>query len=305
MLRNKPCPDCDLPNRRSFLQATAVSLAGFAVPRSSIAQDAQALQEPSETAVSAFFETLTPEQKQVICFPWDHTDADRGLLRTHVSNNWQITRPTIDSAFFTKQQKHLLHDAFRGLFHPDWYPRLVKQLKDDTGGKPWGAEQSVALFGTPGQGKFELVMTGRHMTVRIDGNSEDHVALGGPIFHGHAPVFVEKKDHPGNIFWQQALECNKVFTLLDGQQQKQALVRARPAEAEVPFQGKEGTFDGLPVTAMSRDQQAELRKVLGSLVDPYRQRDREEILPGEAGWTQHLPPGFLRGGRYREGSRLG
>jgi hypothetical protein len=278
MSNEKRCPDCDSLDRRHFLLAAAVSLGGFAVPRQTIAQDSSAVKEVSETAVSAFFETLTPEQKKIICFNWEHTEGDRGLLRTHVSNNWQITKPHIDSNFYTKKQKQLLHDAYKGLFHPDWYPKMLKQLKDDTEGKAWGAEQSVALFGTPGQGKFEMVMTGRHMTVRIDGNSEDHVALGGPIFHGHAPIFVEKKDHPGNVFWQQAIQANKVFTLLDGKQQKQALVRARPAEAEVPLQGKEGTFDGIAVKEMASDQKAELKKVLASLVEPYRQRDRDEIM---------------------------
>jgi hypothetical protein len=273
------CPDCDSPlDRRGFLAVSAVSLAGFAVPRQTTLADPPSPKGASETAVSAFFDTLTAKQKKTICFGWDHTETERGLLRTHVSNNWQITRPHIAGDFYTKKQKDLLHDAFKGLFHPEWYPKLVKQLKDDTGGKPWGAEQSVALFGTPGQGKFELVMTGRHMTVRIDGNSEDHVALGGPIFHGHAPIFNEKKDHPGNVFWHQALQANKVFTLLDGKQQKQALARARPAEAEVPLQGKDGTFDGIPVHELTGDQQAEVKKVLQCLVEPYRQSDRDEIM---------------------------
>jgi hypothetical protein len=278
MSEPRRCPDCAPSfDRRSFLAVSAVSLAGFAVPRQSFAESPSP-KGASETAVKAFFETLTEAQKKAICFGWDHTDGERGLLRTHVSNNWQITAPHIASDFYIKKQKNLLHDAFKGLFSPEWYPKMLQQLKDDTGGKPWGAEQSVALFGTPGQGKFELVMTGRHMTVRIDGNSEDHVALGGPIFHGHAPIFNEKKAHPGNVFWHQALEANKVFTLLDDKQQKQALARSRPHEAEVPFQGKEGTFDGIPITQLTGDQKDAVKKVLRSLVEPYRQEDRDEIM---------------------------
>lgn len=278
MSEPRRCPDCDANfDRRSFLAVSAVSLAGFAVPRQALG-DTPSPKGISETAVKAFFDTLTEQQKKAICFGWDHTDGERGLLRTHVSNNWQITRPHIASEFYTKKQKTLLHDAFKGLFSPEWYPKLIQQLKDDTGGRSWGAEQSVALFGTPGQGKFELVMTGRHMTVRIDGNSEDHVALGGPIFHGHAPIFTEKKAHPGNVFWHQALEANKVFSLLDGKQQKQALTRSRPHEAEVPLQGKDGTFDGIPIKDLARDQKDEVKKVLKCLVEPYRQEDRDEIM---------------------------
>ena len=55
-------------------------------------------------------------------------------------------------------------------------------------------------------------MTGRHMTLRCDGNSTEHVAFGGPIFYGHAASgFNEKADHPGNVFWPQALAANKVY----------------------------------------------------------------------------------------------
>ncbi len=278
---NEPhsCPDCERgPDRRFFLAATAVSLAGWAIPKQTLVADSSSGRGASETAVKAFFESLSEKQKKEVWFNWQHQDPNRGLLRTHVSNNWQITRPHISSDFYSKKQKDLLHDAFKGLFHPEWYPKLIKQLKDDTGGKPWGAEQSVALFGTPGQGKFELVMTGRHMTIRIDGNSEDHVALGGPIFHGHAPIFVEKKDHPGNIFWNQSLQANRVFHLLDGNQHKRDLVRVRPHEAEVPLQGKEGTFDGIPIKELSADQKAEVKKVLTCLIEPYRQNDRDEIM---------------------------
>jgi len=279
MSEPRPCPDCEPAfDRRCFLAVSAISLAGFAVPRQQIIAETRVRAETSETAVAAFYKTLTAAQKKEICYAWDHTEKERGLLRSHVSNNWQITPQHIDSEYYTKQQKMLLHDAFKGLFSPEWYPLITRQLKEDSGGKAWGNGQSVALFGTPGQGKFELVMTGRHMTIRIDGNSEDHVALGGPIFHGHAPIANEKKNHEGNVFWHQAQEANRVFTLLDGKQQKQALVKIRPHEAEVPLQGKEGSFDGIHIKELTSDQKAEVKKVMHTLIAPYRQIDRDEIM---------------------------
>jgi len=122
-------------------------------------------------------------------------------------------------------------------------------------------------------------MTGRHLTIRADGDSESHVALGGPIFHGHAASgFVEKVHHPGNVFWHQALLANKVYQLLSGKQQQQALVARRPAEAAVNFRGPKGKFSGIPVTELSGDQKEALQKVLLSLIEPYRQEDRDEVL---------------------------
>lgn len=286
----KPCPDCEAMeapalDRRRFLStmgAAATTAVAASLPLIEAVPQAAAQstpKSPAETAVKAFYDSLSPEQRKIICFEWDHEDAKRGLLRTRVANNWQITSPTIDSGYFSKEQKIILHDIFKGLFQPEWYPKMLKQLRDDTEGRPWGAGQSVAVFGKPGQGKFEFVMTGRHLTIRADGNSEDHVALGGPIFHGHAAEsFNEKPNHPGNIFWHQALKANEVFQMLDGKQRKIALVAESPHEADVPFRGVKGPFPGLPVTEMSSDQKAVVEATLKSLIEPYRQEDRDEIM---------------------------
>lgn len=288
--KKKPvtCPDCDgvgealATDRRSFLgtaAATAAAVAAggvelFATPRASAAPKPDS---KPESVVKALYESLKDSQKKEICFPWDYKDA-RGLLRTHVSNNWQITKQHIDSDFFTKDQKQMVLDIYKNLFNPDWHAKLMKQLKDDTGGKAWGADQSIAIFGTPGSGKFEFVMTGRHLTCRADGNSEDHVAWGGPIFHGHAADgFNEKAEHPGNVFWAQALEANKVYKMLDEKQQKAALVARIPAESAVNFKGKEGKFPGIPIKELSKDQRGGIEKVLTMLLEPYRKEDVEEV----------------------------
>ena len=99
-------------------------------------------------------------------------------VRTHVSNNWQITDKKLNSGFFSKDQQDLIEALFWGMYTPDWHDRIKKQLQDDAGG--YGKEQSIAIFGTPGSGKFEFVMTGRHLTIRADGDSTDHAAFGGP-----------------------------------------------------------------------------------------------------------------------------
>jgi hypothetical protein len=283
--RNDTCPDCDGGlDRRDFLRTVGVSAAAaatggltvFATPR---AHAAPTPSSPAETAAKALYESLTDEQKKQVAFPWDHKDATRGLLRTHVSNNWQVTKPHIRSDFYTKKQQALIHDVFKGVINPEWYAKFLKQLKDDTGGKEWGADQSIALFGTPGNGPFEMVMTGRHMTLRADGNSTDHVAFGGPIFYGHAASgFNEKVHHPGNVFWPQAEAANKVFQMLDGKQQEKALVRRRPAESAVAFKGPQGPFPGIAVAELNEEHKKELQKVLALLIEPFRKEDQDEAL---------------------------
>jgi hypothetical protein len=120
-------------------------------------------------------------------------------------------------------------------------------------------------------------MTGRHMTIRCDGNSTEHVAFGGPIFYGHDPKgeFYEEAGHPDNIYWHQAQAANKVFDMLDGKQREQALIAKSPIEQDAGFHE---TIPGLMVGEMSSDQQALVQGVLKMLLAPYRQGDKEEAL---------------------------
>ncbi len=284
------CPDCDGDfslDRRDFLRtvgasAAAASLPLFATPR---VEAAPTPRSAAETAVKGLYDSLTDEQRKEICFDWDYQDPKRGLLRTHVSNNWQITPHQIRGGpkeFYTKKQQMIIHDIWKGIINPEWYARFVKQLKDDTNGREWGMQQSIAIFGKPGSEKFEFVLTGRHMTLRADGNTESHVAFGGPIFYGHQASRVaglqEKVGHPHNIFWHQAQLANLVYSMLDPRLKSKALVDRTPRESAVPFQGSKGQFPGLPVAEMAEEQKKELQRVLMSLVEPFRKEDQEEAL---------------------------
>ena len=268
-------------SRREFLHhaghsALALGAAAYFSPLAARAADA-ATKQPAESLVKLLYESLSPKQREQICFPWQHQDKDLGLLRTRVSANWNITDPTLNSDFYKPEQRELVTAIYRGIIHPDWHERMDQQQYDDAGG--WGENNSIALFGTPGDGPSELVLTGRHMTLRCDGDSAEHVAFGGPIFYGHDPSGTGDDDarHEGNVFWPQAAEANKLYQALDGKQQKLALVKDAPGESEVPFRGLNGKFDGIPVTELSADQKARVQEVLHKLIEPYRQSDRDEV----------------------------
>ena len=223
-------------DRRNFLLETGlVALATGAagsVPQlaaaageSVIAGDGKSSRSP-ESIVKLLYESFTPGQRETVCFGWDHDDEDRGLLRSRVSANWMITPPTLNSDFYTAEQVEMVRAIFEGIVHPDWHQRYYQQQEDDSDG--FGERNGVAIFGRPDSGKFEFVLTGRHMTLRCDGNSAEHVAFGGPIFYGHAANdFNEEPNHPGNIFWPQAVEANRLYEALDGRQQQ--LLPARTA----------------------------------------------------------------------------
>jgi hypothetical protein len=271
-----------LPRRHFLAGGVGGAAAGLAGPHLLRAAEPQpgavpaAEVEPSaETLAGRLHASLSPRQREKVCFAWDYVHPKFGLLRTRVANNWNATEPTLAGDFFTGEQRRLVRDIFEQLVTPEWHARFDKQMEDDCGG--FGHDQSIALIGAPGSGRFQFLLTGRHMTLRCDGDSAEHVAFGGPIFYGHdAGGDTEEPNHPGNVFWPQALAANGVFGMLDGRQRKQALVDTLPRENAVAFRARGVVPAGIAVTDLSADQRAELERVLGLLLEPFRAGDRAE-----------------------------
>ena len=263
--------------RREFLKHSASALAlastGLQLPLAAATE-----RKTPETLVKVLYDSMNEKQKKAVCFDWNYIEPKRGLLRTRLENNWKITKPSIDSGFYTGEQKALMREIFLGMTHPAWHERYDKQLKDDVGG--FGKRQSIAIFGKPGTDQFEFVLASRHMTLRCDGNSAEHVAFGGPILYAHeGERTFEKPNHPGNVFWHQALAANKLYDMFDGKQRKQALLTSgMPSEEMIGFRGPGGKFHGIKVADFSADQKAHLQSVLKLLLEPFRQSDQDEVV---------------------------
>ena len=275
------CPaDLNSQSRRDFLKrAGALALAASGLPLYSRVSPAAtaAQQKTPETLVKILHDSLTPDQKKEIVFAWNYVEKKRALLRTRLENNWKITRPSIKSSFYTADQQVLIRKIFLGMTNPDWHQRWDQQLDDDIGG--FGKRQSIAIFGEPGTDKFEFVLASRHMTLRCDGNSAEHVAFGGPILYAHeGGATFEKPHHPSNVFWHQALGANKLYDMFDGKQRKKALViNGMPSEELVGFRSPGENFHGIGVREFSADQKEHLQSVLKLLLEPFRQSDQDEV----------------------------
>ena len=285
------CPDCAPLSRRDFLKTTSGAvLASAAVPMLGRAAEVGA-KAKSETLVTTLYQSLSEQQRATVCFPFDHP------LRSKVDNNWHITKQTLTD-FFTADQQAMVREIFRGLHSPEYAERVIKQVEHDSGKKGFG-DSSVALFGQPGSGKFEFVLTGRHCTRRCDGDSVEGAAFGGPIFYGHAAQgFDEKPDHPGNAYWFQAVRANEVFQMLDGKQRGLALLgdsRNEQGTKTVELTGKTSGLPGIPMTELSRDQREHVRKVMADLLAPFRKPDADEAmkLVEDAGFD-HLHMAFFK-----------
>ena len=262
------CPDCESFDRRSFLKtAGAATLAGVAMPMF-VGQAglfaAPTAKSSAETAVGRFYGLLSDEQKKTLCFPFEHE------LRQRINANWHVTKPKIGSDFFNKDQQTVISAIIRGVTSEEGYERLKKQMDEDAGGLD---EFSVAVFGEPGTGPFEWELTGRHLTLRVDGNSVDKAAFGGPIIYGHG-----EETPKDNIYHYQTKQVNEVFKALDAKQSEKALVAKAPSEAAVALQGENGKFPGIAVSELSADQKQLVTKTVQMLLSPYRQEDVDEAM---------------------------
>ena len=66
--------------------------------------------------------------------------------------------------------------------------------------------------------------------------------------------------------------------MLDGKQREKALRPKAPEESDIGFRSKGEAIDGIAIESFSRDQKEHAQKLLHSLLEPYRLKDREEAL---------------------------
>ncbi len=253
-----------LDRRRFMAGLSAATVAGGLAglfPRSLAAAESSA---GAEQAVRELYATLSDAQKQTICLPFKHK------LRSRISPNWQITKPTLGEDFYSPAQRELAQRVVKSLCSEDGYQRLQKQVADDAGGLE---DYSMALFGTPDSGQFHWELTGRHLTLRADGDRHDRLAFGGPVVYGHG-----EEEPENNLFFYQTQQVNKVFASLEGPQRPKALIEKSPREADVQLQGAAGQFRGIPVRDLSPDQKQLVVESLQVLLAPFRSEDVQEVM---------------------------
>ncbi|GIW97025.1 MAG: hypothetical protein KatS3mg111_0358 [Pirellulaceae bacterium] len=260
-------------SRRHFVAGSAAVGAGIVLAsRAGSATAAPAAARgDSETLVQQLYGTLTDRQKMQCCFSFDDP------LRQKVDNNWHITKVRVGQDFNADQQD-LIRQIFLGLHSEEYADKVMHQVEHDGGFK----NCSIALFGQPGSGKFEFVLTGRHVTRRCDGDSVEGAAFGGPIFYGHAArSFNESPLHEDNVYWFQAVRANELYQALDGRQRKMALLgrsRGEHGTETVKLKGTDQGLAGIPVSELTEDQRQLARQVMADLLLPFREQDRQECI---------------------------
>ena len=264
----RPCPDCENPlDRRQFLATTAgvavaASASSLLVP--GMLQAAPKSSGAAEGLVGELHESLSADQKKEMVLSWDDP------RRTKINANWHITKASVGK-FFTKAQQDLIQQIVKGVTSEDGYDRFLKQMEYDAGGI---GEYSVALFGDPAKKPFEFELTGRHLTLRADGNSTPGAAFGGPIVYGHG----EQGNIKQNLFFHLTERADEVFKALDGKQRTQALLTDAPSEGAVKLRPENREIPGIAGSELSKDQQQLVTAVFKDIISSYREEDVQEAM---------------------------
>jgi len=261
------CDVCEtsslVSTRRKFLATTAATASLVAYPRSMVFSET-AVKPTAESTIAELFQSLDSEQLPVVARAWDDP------LRKQVNANWHVTKPLIGGKFYTASQKSLSEKIVKQLTSEAGYTRLKAQTEDDDGGIE---AYSMAWFGKPGESKFEWMLTGRHLTLRADGNCQDKIVFGGPVVYGHG----EESSPKDNLFYYQTEKVQSVFESLSAEQKKQALIASNaPPEAKVPIQGSTGKFLGLQASSLQGEQRSLFQQALTSILSMYRDEDSTE-----------------------------
>ena len=169
--KHRECPDCSEEegrgnrpyDRRQFLTAAAgvaAAAAAGGVPLFAVAKASAAPtpQQPAGTAVKGLFDMLTDDQKKVVCFKLGLPEqgqrpAPRARLQQLADHQAEHPQRLLHQEAAGRHPRHLEgHDR----------PRLVRPSSSSSSrttpaAQEWGERQDIAIFGKPGEGKFEFV----------------------------------------------------------------------------------------------------------------------------------------------------
>ncbi len=300
------CPECDdfePVDRRDFIRLLGGSAAGAAM-LSSVPQlradtktpvPTEKKDSPAETLVKELFAGLNEEQKKKVVYAW--TDSKR----TAMDPNGSIGIPI--GKVYTKAQTELVERIIKAMCNGEegW-----RQISRNDGKSQWDASHEFGnvgahIFGDPSKGKFAFMVTGHHLTIRCDGDSEEGPAWGGPIYYGHTPNGWSER----NLFYYQTKAAMSVFTALSEKQKKVAVIEKNPGEhaASVKFKKAQESKPGLSYGEMSKDQQELLDKVMRTILSPFRKEDGDEVMQiiKANGGFDKLHFGFFKDAKTKEG----
>jgi hypothetical protein len=254
-------------NRRQLIKAgVALGIAGAAVPVARycvLPPPATGLQRSREDLARFICAGLDEDAKAHACLPYDHP-----LRQFHNRGLW-VGGVTVHAGTLGWQQRRALTDLVDLTLSAAGRERMLSQLPQNLSGVNF---LKLLAFGTPGQGPWQMTVSGIHMNLRLGGHDANGIAFGGPQVYGDQRGN-ERAGLPGNRFRHQMQAAHRLNAALTPAQRQAVRVVQAPPQTRIDLQGAAGRFDGVAVADMPAHARQLATSLVASQLDTYSEAD--------------------------------
>lgn len=272
------CPECTELDRRDFARIVAVGSAALAVGAPlAFPTTAKAIERGpmprivntvAEDLVKELYAGLSDDQKKAVVKPWNHA------ARQAVNPNRALDKKI--GAVFTKPQQDLVQKIAKSIAGGDAGWHQISRAGTWDASKTF-EDCGADIFGDPNTNKFAFLFTGHHLTIRCDGDSDEGVAFGGPIYYGHTPDPYSDR----NVFLSHTKAVMKLYDALDPKQQVKAKAKLgdkKPQEGKASLDRLKNERVGIMYSDLSGDQKELVTQVMKAILSPFRPQDGDEVV---------------------------
>jgi hypothetical protein len=211
----------------------------------------------------ALFDSLSDEARAQACVPYDHP-----LRQFHNRGLWTGGMP-VDAGTLSWEQRSLLTDLFHAGLSPAGRQHIPEQFF-----LSWpGVHGCDLLFcGNPDDAHWQVLLTGPHLNLRLGGASAEGVAFGGPQVYGDQRGD-GRQGLPGNLYRGQFESALALFTGLDEDQRRRALLPGSPQQERVEVRGRHAELPGVAVGELSAAARSRAHALVTDMLSPWPEAD--------------------------------
>jgi hypothetical protein len=193
------------------------------------------------------------------CFDYDHP-----LRQVHNRGVW-LGGLTVNAATLSWNARRALTTILRDNLPAAGFERLLSQFPSSFSGVNF---LQLLLFGTPGRGPWQILLSGIHLNLRVGSPAHDGTAFGGPQVYGDQRGN-ERPGLPGNVFRYQMQAAHELISGLTPACRGEIRVAQAPPQTCIAVQGRDGRFDGLPVGDLPIRSRRQAQAVVTVILENY------------------------------------
>ena len=228
---------------------------------------------PVDALAAQVHSGLSATAKKQACFAFDHP-----LRQVHNRGLW-LGGASVNAATLNWDARRALSTLLRQQLSPEGFERLLSQYPSRISGVNY---LNLLLFGAPGEGPWQMLLSGIHLNLRVASQIPDSAAFGGPAFGG--PVVYgdqrgnERDGLPGNVFRYQMQTAHQLIAGLTPAQRGALRVAQAPPQTCIAVQGRDGRFDGLPVAELPLASRKLAHAVVAGILENYGEANAAHAL---------------------------